>query len=651
MKNLKTLITLFLLVIGMGTSWADVTCTWDFTNPSSEAAKAAFEYIGVTSGKVPSDVAGVELLIETKIEGAKFNSADRHASGKKDVQINAGTVIKVPVKTNQDEIVITNYKDKNYRISYYIGNDEIVKIGEYVYEVTDFDVKSGYVDIEVKENGYALKIAVTHCDATPTSAEERTATWDFRIMAQDAVNIVGSVGSVNSEIEGVALDVDASNGGKLWSRGTDAQFNGGAIIKVPVRHVGDVVTVESYPGCHNYTIAGSVVDADHKTYVAQEADVAKKSVSIVASNADSYLYYISVKQIAYSETTDPAEEEESVDQVTAIWYWKKPAEGSVTVIDTNVKYEFGYVRADIETLSLEVNAKNAEFVMENSGNVKAAFLSNGGVIRVPVRRAGDVITITCPPGQDKYDIGGLGNVKTYNATTSDAEVGYVEIKAVDDTRFWEIKVVQEAFKSIIPMIKFNSAGWASYTSLLKNYVVYLPKTAQAYVATSVDYEDDNGSVTLTPVDRFAYGEGVFIKSAPYAEVFAKVTTTGTSNVPAQTGAVRTQGCTTDLPLYDESNAFVIATNNAGAKPVAGFFRVKDTIICPAGKAFLYVEDASSAKSLSFKFEDGSVATGIESVVADAETKVPTVFYNLSGQAVSKDYKGIVIGNDGKKYVK
>ena len=53
--------------------------------------------------------------------------------------------------------------------------------------------------------------------------------------------------------------------------------------------------------------------------------------------------------------------------------------------------------------------------------------------------------------------------------------------------------------------------------------------------------------------------------------------------------------------------------------------------------------------MKIEFADGSEATGIESLFAGAET--PTVFYNLSGQKVDKNYKGVVIGNDGKKYVK
>ena len=44
------------------------------------------------------------------------------------------------------------------------------------------------------------------------------------------------------------------------------------------------------------------------------------------------------------------------------------------------------------------------------------------------------------------------------------------------------------------------------------------------------------------------------------------------------------------------------------------------------------------------FDDG---TGINNVVSN--NTVPTVTYNLAGQRVSKDYKGIVVTN-GKKYI-
>ena len=88
-----------------------------------------------------------------------------------------------------------------------------------------------------------------------------------------------------------------------------------------------------------------------------------------------------------------------------------------------------------------------------------------------------------------------------------------------------------------------------------------------------------------------------------------------------------------------------------SKEEAGFYHVNTSITVPAGKAYLYAPKANGAKYLNIVFADGEEATGIGSVLAGAEAKTPTVFYNLAGQVVGKEYKGIVIGNDGKKYVK
>ena len=240
-------------------------------------------------------------------------------------------------------------------------------------------------------------------------------------------------------------------------------------------------------------------------------------------------------------------------------------------------------------------------------------------------------------------------VKEYKATTADAAQGYVLIKAIGDVHLYTINVVQNQFSSVLPMIKLNCKGWASFTSLIPGYVVKLPSTATAYVATAVNPADgEYGSVTLTKVDKFGYGEGVFIHGTDYDELYATIVS-GVSNVPTANNL--TVGCTEDVDLTYESCAYVVATK--GEDEEAGFYYVSSDVTVPAGKAYLYNPQAQAkprrAKALKITFADGSEATGIESLFAGAET--PTVFYNLSGQKVDKNYKGVVIGNDGKKYVK
>ncbi len=177
---------------------------------------------------------------------------------------------------------------------------------------------------------FSLVMGIGSASAQATF-EERIATWNFRAMEKDAVSINGTTGTVPADIEGVELAVNATSG-KLVSRGSDAQFNQGAIISVPVRHAGDVVTVVSYPNYHFYTIAGTAAANDTETYTAVKADATAGKVDIVAT-ATAYLYSISVKQIAYSNGDDDggdddSELKEQVVYSTKFQDWEKQSASS-----------------------------------------------------------------------------------------------------------------------------------------------------------------------------------------------------------------------------------------------------------------------------------------------------------------------------------
>jgi len=348
-------------------------------------------------------------------------------------------------------------------------------------------------------------------------------------------------------------------------------------------------------------------------------------------------------------------DETSVPERTATWDWKNKVPADI-LNETNLVNAKGYVHSedDPASLKLEVDATKGSFTNVHAGTVYYAKLTDGCTIKVPVRRAEDKVNITCH-SKYNYKIGTAtvnSQTYTYSATATDAMQGYVLITAIGDVQFLKIEVKQNKFSSYLPMISLNCEGWASFTSLLPGYVVKLPSSATAYVATAV-YPDEGeyGSVMLTKVDRFGYGEGVFIHGSDYDELYATIAE-GTSTVPKSDNL--TVGCTDDVDLTYESCAYVIATK--GADEEAGFYYVNTDITVPAGKAYLYNPYAktrmSRANALKIIFADGSEATGIESLFAGAQKdETPAVFYNLSGQKVDKNYKGIVIGTDGKKYVK
>lgn len=137
-------------------------------------------------------------------------------------------------------------------------------------------------------------------------AQDVTATWDFHsadgnYYAAGSANIQNAVGTLDataSDGSTIMLTVDATNNGKLYSRGGgDAQFNNGTIIKVPVKSTADVVTVTSYPNYHYYTVGGSEADADTYAHTAKASEVSAGFVQIIATNT-AYLFSISVTQKA-----------------------------------------------------------------------------------------------------------------------------------------------------------------------------------------------------------------------------------------------------------------------------------------------------------------------------------------------------------------
>lgn len=131
-------------------------------------------------------------------------------------------------------------------------------------------------------------------------AGDVTAVWDFKNDLPAGINSATafekSSGEVQSTVEGITMFVDATNG-KLKGRGSDAQFNNGTIIRVPVKSTSDIVTVVSYPNYHNYNVGGTAADADEVNHKATTAEVAQGYVEI-ESTGSSYLYSIQVLQVS-----------------------------------------------------------------------------------------------------------------------------------------------------------------------------------------------------------------------------------------------------------------------------------------------------------------------------------------------------------------
>ena len=142
-----------------------------------------------------------------------------------------------------------------------------------------------------------------------------------------ATNFQGKVGDITSTVDGILLHVDATNG-KLKGRTTDAQFNTGTILQVPVKSAKDIVTVTSCHGYHNYTISGIAATEDATDHKATTAEVAKGYVEVVATGG-CYLYNVKVVQVSAIQ--------EKALYTTDFTNWEKIDNTKATDVKVNLK--------------------------------------------------------------------------------------------------------------------------------------------------------------------------------------------------------------------------------------------------------------------------------------------------------------------------
>jgi len=175
----------------------------------------------------------------------------------------------------------------------------------------------------------------------------------------------------------------------------------------------------------------------------------------------------------------------------------------------------------------------------------------------------------------------------------------------------------------------TAAGWST---LYTPYALDFSGTGlTAYTATC-----DGTKVTLTPVENVPANTGVVLKGAA-----------NTYNIPviasSSTAKGDLKGSATDAKAFDESyNYYYLAMNDANAQ----FKKLTSGGSIAAGKAYLQLDKATSARELSVSFEED--VTAISSVEL-SQDKMQNEFFDLQGRRVAQPTKGMYIVN-GKKVI-
>lgn len=269
-----------------------ITATWDFT-------KSGYPASGIEKTNATLKANTGQALEMDVIASNDGKLSDNGSTA----QFNQNTELHIPVISVNDEITVTSYVDASRPIDYVSVGGKAMSTNPTLYKPSKEDVIKGYVIVKAEGNTYIKSVAINQNEPTFEVVYERIANWSWKEKNPASItetNIQGKTGTVASDIDGVLLNVDATSSGKLqYNASGYAQFNNGTIIKVPVRHEGDKVTIEAYPGQYNYTVAGTAASANTTNYVVTKEDAGKGYIEIVATNT-AYINSISVQQKGYA---------------------------------------------------------------------------------------------------------------------------------------------------------------------------------------------------------------------------------------------------------------------------------------------------------------------------------------------------------------
>lgn len=329
------------------------------------------------------------------------------------------------------------------------------------------------------------------------------------------------------------------------------------------------------------------------------------------------------------------------------------------LIDSNIEKDIEYTVnknivafAEAES-STNASSDNINYSSGKSGYVKTQRSSNQGISMG-----------TLAPGKYKMVVSVLNNafrgVALRNQKSKDSNVNII---AQTDLKSTGLQIVEFVLKESLPLIvngKNADKGWSNQSADFD--YIYIQRTGDAtetatisdagyatYATTHNVVVPNNENVKVMTVKVIAEGKAIELHEVAAGTV-----------IPAKTGILvkaPTGNCDFVVTSKEgtplENNNLIAATEpvkSDGATFFAltkmdtkvGFAVVKEGVNIPAGKAYLKVPAASTAKFFGL---DGE-ATGINSVKT---AKADGAYYTLEGVKTTKPVKGLYIHN-GKKIV-
>ena len=492
----------------------DVTATWDFQNRIP--ASLADVIFNGNAGEVASDVDGVNLYVDAT--NGKFDVKNRSS----DVQVNAGTVIRVPVKSARDVVSVTPYPNYGY---FTIGGEtgDVTNVTEH--KATSAEVEAGYVDIVATGSCYLYKIAVTFVSSIQAKEIYSTSFSEWNALTAGPAETVAHTATTKYSHENLSFTVyntdvapDPDAIGIDWNKfdknqvdGTlRAAKNGGAYIYTsPLASVTKVTFVHGATGGNRGWSLWAKGDGDADwvqltTTTASPSGWCEVSANVNRTNCQLKFTNLADAQNAYMFRLDIYG---NVDMSLT------PSLGSFSFNGTtyNAVDIFEEVADGVQQATIELsNAVEfpseanpiTDVVCDNGeleGDITYAVQEDGSVVAtIKVAANGDVITYNAVFVHKPYytltyvDTDGVTVLDATQQVEKDATIG--TLRGYDGVTVAEGKAMRGWF--------VEAKGGEKYTT---DYVVTSDMTLYA-VATDIETANGTSRYTFNLTDEFFYDE-------------------------------------------------------------------------------------------------------------------------------------------------
>ena len=433
------------------------------------------------------------------------------------------------------------------------------------------------------------------------AAKANVETFDFTKMGFSADQPINKV-----EGKGITISFGSKDGSlpewnksnqsiKLHGKNATPQFfkitphNGNAILwKV-------VITFNSKKG--NYYYITQTGYADCGKYSKPENNVTtwkgdSSTNSVTFTNSSHYYWLIQKIEVDYAIGKGTATDPNTV--------------GDINTFIENRPTEARYIKGVVSKVD-DPSSGTISYHLSDDGIDKAALVVNGG----------------------KY-LNGADITDKHQIVRGDTVVVYGTVKK-DGNQLVLQSPTLASMNACKDQITIKAAGWATYVS---HRPIDFSKT-EGVRAFQTRYEAASNTIVLSPITAIPENTAVVLKGAE-----GSYTLTNTESVDSLHDN-ELKFFTVDTPVTEDRTVYVLAC----PKGVCGFFPIAKGESMPSYKGYLLIKSGPAAKPF---YRVGTTPTAIRPI---EQLQHPTVRYNLKGERVDNNYKGVVIENGRKIIVK